>query len=66
MTLGVDPSDAVFVLEPQANLELNVTPFMRINVGGGYRWVTDVDLYPLTNRDFSAAFGSLALKFGKF
>ena len=66
VTLGVDPSDAVFVLEPQANLELNVTPFMRINVGGGYRWVTDVDLYPLTNRDFSAAFGSLALKFGKF
>jgi len=66
VTFGLTQSDAVFVLEPQATVELNITSFMRMNVGGGYRWVTDVDLYPFTNGDFSAAFGSLALKFGKF
>lgn len=64
--LGLDPTDAVFVMEPQATVEINVTRFMRLNLGGGYRWVMDVDIPYLTNGDFSAPFGALGLKFGKF
>lgn len=67
ITMGAPgPTDAVFVLEPQLNLVLNVTPYMRLAAGGGYRWVTDVDWYPLTDDDMSAWQVSLALKFGRF
>ncbi len=60
------PYDGVFVLEPALNIDLNVTSFMRLGVGGGYRWVTDVDIVGFTDSDFSAFFGSLVLKFGSF
>jgi len=60
------PTDAVFVVEPQLNVVVNVTPYMRFAAGGGYRWVTDVDWYPLTDGDMSAWQVSLALKFGRF
>lgn len=58
--------DGVFVFEPQAGIELNVTTFFRLHAGAGYRFVTDVDFPGLTDGDLSAAFGGLTLKFGKF
>ena len=60
-----DRTDTVFVLEPAANLMLNVTSFFRIGAGGGYRFVTAADL-DLTNSDLSAPFGVLTFKFGSF
>ncbi len=60
------PTDGVFVFEPALNIDLNVTPFMRLGMGGGYRWVTDVDLIGFSDADFSAFFGSVVLKFGSF
>ena len=67
LTLGAPgPADAVFVLEPQLDLVLNVTPYMRFAAGGGYRWVTGVDWFPMTDADMSAWQVSLALKFGRF
>ncbi len=60
-----DRTDTVFVLEPAANLMLNVATFFRIGVGGGYRIVTAADL-DLSNSDLSAPFGVLTFKFGSF
>jgi len=63
---GIYESEAVFVLEGGANLMLNVTPYFRMGFGGGYRWVTDVDIVILSSADMSAPYGALTFKFGKF
>ena len=59
-------ADAVFVLEPSVNIELNVTSFFRVNAGGSYRFVNGVSMYGLTNKDLSGGSVNLALKFGGF
>ncbi len=58
--------DPVFVMEPVAKMEANITKWFRINVGGGYRFVSGVDGLQLENSDFSAFFGDLEFKFGSF
>jgi hypothetical protein len=60
------PSDAVFVAEPAARLELNVTKWFRLNLGAGYRFVSGLDLASLENSDLSAFSGVLEFKFGSF
>ncbi len=59
-------SEAVFVMEGGANLMLNITPYFRIGIGGGYRWVTDVDIIILSSAAMSAPYFSMTFKFGKF
>jgi len=59
-------SEAVFVLEGGANIMLNVTPYFRMGIGGGYRWVTDVDTRIVSSAALSSGYGSLTFKFGKF
>lgn len=56
----------LFVIEPSLMAELNVTNFLRLAVGGGYRIVTGVQLDGLTNADVSNYSLSLNLKFGSF
>jgi hypothetical protein len=46
--------------------ELNITNFLRLALGGGYRFVTGVDISGLTNADVSGASLSLNFKFGGF
>ena len=58
--------DAVFVLEPAVNGELNITTYFRINAGVGYRWVSGVDTPGLSTSDMSAFVGQMSLKFGAF
>lgn len=62
----IGPSDAVFVLEPGLNAELNVASFFRINAGASYRMVTGVNLEGLKNSDLSGPSVNLTLKFGLF
>ncbi|UCD23591.1 MAG: hypothetical protein JSW51_11190 [Gemmatimonadota bacterium] len=59
-------SEAVFVMEGGANLMLNITPYFRIGIGGGYRWVTDVDIRILSSAAMSAPYFAMTFKFGKF
>lgn len=66
VTLLGFPSDGVFVAEPAARLELNVTKWFRLNIGGGYRFVSGVNLARLDNSDLSAFSGVLEFKFGNF
>ena len=54
------------VLEPAANVELNMTSYFRVNFGAGYRWVTGVDSPGFSSGDFSALEGVLTFKFGSF
>lgn len=61
-----DVSDGVFVFEPFADVVLNVTNFFRLAGGGGYRFVSGVEGFGLSNGDMSQFFGELALKFGSF
>ncbi len=59
-------TNAVFVLEPSANIEMNVTKFFRIDIGASYRWVNDVQFDGLKDKDMSGLSGMLTLKFGTF
>jgi hypothetical protein len=60
------PGDAFFVAEPSLYGELNVTSFLRIGVGGGYRFVAGASLDGLGDRDLRGASASLQLKLGRF
>lgn len=56
-----------FVWEPQLNGELNVTRWMRVAVGAGYRltWLPEKS-FGFADNDLGGPVASLALKFGKF
>ncbi len=58
--------DGFFVVEPTVNAEINVAPFMRADVGAGYRVVSGISEWGLSNSDVGGPTASVALKFGKF
>ncbi|MFH1194701.1 MAG: hypothetical protein V1720_03245 [bacterium] len=58
--------DAFFILEPSANIELNIVSFFRLNLGAGYRFISGVNENDLKNADFSGPSINLTFKFGKF
>ena len=59
-------STAVFVAEPELDLELNLFEHARLAAGVSYRIVRGVDLPGLTNADLSGVSGVVMLKLGKF
>lgn len=59
-------SDGIWAVEPELDLEINVASYFRLNFGGGYRFVWDVDIPELSNGDLSQFFGQVSLKFGAF
>lgn len=67
VTNDPDYNDAVFVVTPEAGLELNVFTWFRLSFTGGYRFVMGVDDIPnLTDRNLSSFSGALTLRFGGF
>ena len=56
--------DLVFVFEPGLDLELNVTKYFRMGIGGTYRFVQGVTFAGLSNNDIGGPSASLVLKFG--
>ena len=61
--------EAVFVLQPEAGVELNLWKWFRIALTANYRIVSGVEpenLAGLHNSDFSAGGMTLTLRFGKF
>jgi len=56
----------VFVAEPGAHLELNVTRWFRPGIGVGYRYVNGSDLPNVTDGALGGAVGTLTFKFGRF
>jgi len=59
-------SDQFFVLEPGANLMLNLHKNIRIGVGATYRYVSDVDYGELSNSNLRGVTAQLIIKFGSF
>ncbi len=59
-------NDAVYVIEPAINVNLNVTPFFRISGGVSYRYVTGVDIAGTSNEELTQPSYNLTLRFGKF
>lgn len=61
-------SDNVFVLEPEAGVEVNLTSWFRLALTGGYRSVSGVNTLAggLTNDSFSGVYGALTFRFGGF
>ncbi|MDZ7773130.1 MAG: hypothetical protein U5K31_10410 [Balneolaceae bacterium] len=55
-----------FLLEPAANLELNVASFFRIAAGVSYRLTSGIDKAGFDDGHFSGLTGKLTLKFGAF
>ena len=58
--------DAFFILEPAAQVNLNVTKYFRLSAGVSYRYVSGVDSPAATNADLSGPSGVLTFRFGKF
>jgi hypothetical protein len=59
-------TDAFFVFEPAANVEVNIISFFRINFGVSYRFISGLYFDDLKNSDFAGPSATLTLKFGKF
>lgn len=57
---------AFFVAEPGVNLTLNVIPFLRLGLGGGYRFVGSTPSEELHGVDLSGWSGQLALQLGRY
>jgi hypothetical protein len=55
-----------FVLEPTAEIEINITSNFRLAFGATYRWVTGSELQYVTDEDISGISGSLSLRVGRF
>lgn len=55
-----------FVMEPGVRVMLNVASFFRVGIGGGYRFVSGVDLDDLKDSEISGPSAEIVLKFGKF
>jgi hypothetical protein len=57
-------SDVVFAAEPVISVEINISSFLRLSAGAGYRYVASVNLTGLSQEDVSGFTGSVMLKFG--
>jgi hypothetical protein len=63
-----DCNDAItfYVFEPTANVELNVTSWMRVAVGGGYRFAPIDDRSSLYKPELSGFVARTSIAFGQF
>jgi hypothetical protein len=65
-TAGRLTEDHVFVLNPQVELEINMTSWFKINAGAGYQFVTGVENVFYQPEDFNGPAFGLSFLFGWF
>ncbi len=63
---NADHSEAFFLAEPQINLYVNITRFLRIGIGATYRFVYGINNYGYSDSDFRNFSGQIVLAFGWF
>jgi hypothetical protein len=56
----------IFVIQPQLEVEMNLTLWFKINAGLGYRWTSGLDDPLLTDSDINGVNGTLTFIFGWF
>jgi hypothetical protein len=59
-----DDSDTFFVVEPEFDLEFNITENWRVDLGVGYRHVNGTGFAEITDEDQSGTNWTLTMKFG--
>lgn len=57
---------AIAVVEPQVELEIVMNPFVRVALGGTYRYVNGLDRSGLGSSDLSGPSASIAIQIGAF
>jgi hypothetical protein len=55
-----------FVAEPRLGAEIELLPWLRANVSGGYRFVTGGESNVVEQRDMRSFTGTFGLRFGRF
>lgn len=55
-----------WIIEPGANIEVNVTGFMRLYTGYSYRWMMGVKLENTKGNAFNGSNFNFGIRFGKF
>lgn len=55
-----------FVAEPELNLTINIHKNLRLNIGGGYRFVTGSNVEGISDKDLSGVTGTVAIQAGIF
>jgi hypothetical protein len=61
-----DHHDGFFFVQPMVHAELNVTNWMRADLGAGYRFVNGITLNDLSNKDVAGPVAGLTFRFGRF
>lgn len=59
-------STALFVVKPTVQLEVNITHFLRIGIGGTYRLIRGSDLRNITDDELSEWGGTFSVRLGRF
>ncbi len=59
-------TDIFFVMEPGLDVVVNVSSMVRVALGFTYRYVYDVELEGVENKDLTGASGRLTVKIGRF
>ncbi len=63
---SVKDDDTYWVVEPSLNTYLNMTEYLKLGLGVGYRYVSDVDLGGLEGKDLSGVVATLSINFGSY
>jgi len=63
---SVKDDDTYWVVEPSLNAYLNMTEYLKLGFGVGYRYVSDVDLGGLEGQDLSGVAATLSINFGSY
>lgn len=62
----IEDAEAFLIAEPGIEIEFNVARWMRLGVGGTYRFTTSVEPSGFTSNPLNGFTGGLSLKFGMF
>ncbi len=59
-------SDDFWALKPTIEVDFLLTKWLRIGVGGGFRWVMGSNISTLKDSDLSAPYAGITLRFGNW
>lgn len=63
---NVSDASGFFVAEPFANIEVNITKFLRLDIGASYRYIAGSNTIGITDSKLSGPSVHVGLKAGKF
>jgi hypothetical protein len=62
----VQDESAFYVFQPSVNVEMNMTSWFRVALGGGYRHINGSHMIGISDKSMSAPTANLTFKFGLF